>query len=115
MLSEMKRTLLIKKILFGMPELLSERYGYSEFYSLGQIEKTMEFMDLGESFKGYAVAVFANPKVAVSELRSLELYNTLRDEMTSEFLNGETDFRKLFDTFDKSENFANDSIGVITD
>ena len=94
-----------------MPKHLIKGYLLSETYTEGQVKKTMEKMGLGNSFQGYAYVAYLKPEAAIELLGSEDLYIELRNEISAEFLNGETDFRKLFEPFKTSENYANDSIG----
>jgi len=93
MFSNWKKSRAIKKYLKFLPRDLAARYGLSDFYTVGQVKRTIEELKYPQTFVGYAYILFLSQDEAVNALGDSKEHETIRNEIALKFFNGDNDFQ----------------------
>ncbi len=112
MFTRWKKNKAIKKFLRILPSHLRKRYGGSEYYTRGQVERTLEEENIGSLYKGYALAVFLSPDDAINVLGSSEIYQDLRKEIADKYFDGNVDFKIKYIGKSKVGNSGHNSTSI---
>ncbi len=79
-------------MLNSLPGELAARYGASDFYTFGQVNKTLEAKDYTMEFEKYAQVIFVEPNICVPDLMSKESYEVLRSDIADKYFDGDLNF-----------------------
>ncbi len=82
----------LKRMINLFPGELAVRYGASDYYTPGQVNKTLEAKDYSMEFERYAQVIFVEPDICVPELMSREDYETLRADIADKYFDGDRNF-----------------------
>ncbi|MCP4769095.1 MAG: hypothetical protein GY875_22900 [Gammaproteobacteria bacterium] len=82
----------MKRMISLLPRELADRYGASDFYTPGQVSKTLEAKDYSMEFERYALVIFVDPDICQAELISPESYESLRKEIAARYFDGNFNF-----------------------
>ena len=113
MFSNWKKKRYIKKFLTVLPSELASRYGAGDFYTKGQVKTTLKALGFGETYSGYALAIFLSQNDGVEALSGAEIYNAIRKEVADLFFNGHLDFKFQNTRFSKIGNSGHCSTGAV--
>ena len=69
-----------------------KRYGGSDHYTHGLVERTLVEEKLGSKYSGYALAMFLNTSDAIAALGEEKTYYAIRKEVAIKYFNGNLDF-----------------------
>jgi hypothetical protein len=83
----------IKRFLAKLPFLLQRRYGPGDFYTIGQVERTLKDENIPIAYFGYALAIFLCTENAVDALVNTDIYNSLKKEVADRYFDGDISFK----------------------
>ena len=107
MFESWKKKRCLTKFLTSLPPQLVKRYGASEYYTKGQIERTLDEGGFGRAYCGYALTIFLTQEDAMDALRDTQLYASIRQEIADLFFSGDLNFKVNL----SKGNSGHDSIG----
>ncbi len=93
MFKSWKKNRAIKKILRILPSSLQKRYGDKEYYTIGQVERTLEEENIDLLYSGYTLVMFLSPDDAVNSLGSASIYQDLRKEIADQYFDSNINFK----------------------
>jgi len=82
----------LKRIIKTLPGELAARYGISDYYTSGQVNKTLEAKAYSEEFANYAQVIFIEPDECVPNLMPKETYEIIRAEIANKYFGGDLGF-----------------------
>ncbi len=92
-ISEWFRKRRIRKLVSELPVSLAKRFGKSDFYTKGQIEKTLDEKPFDQKYRGYAYVLCMELEEAAEVIGSVEVSEIMAQELSVWFFNGQRDFR----------------------
>ena len=112
MFDNWKKNRMIRKYLLKMPCLLQHRYGPNDFYTRGQIERTLLEEKFSSAYMEYAISIFSSPEEAINILKDIETYKLLRKEIAERYFNGDLNYKVRCNRTPNLGNEGHDSIGT---
>ena len=113
MFERWKRNRAVKRFLRKLPALLQKRYGFNDFYTRGQVERTLKEENVSSVYSGYALAIFLSAEEAIDALGNADIYQSLRKEVAERYFDGDVHFKIRDIRLSKVGNEGHDSIGAV--
>ena len=92
MWARFKKNRILKKFINKLPSCLSRRYGIAEYYSLGQLVRTLDEEKYPQLYRGYAMVLFLTEADARAELGIDSVYEDIRRELADRYYDGDLAF-----------------------
>jgi hypothetical protein len=92
MLKDWRKKRAIKSYMKNLPSLLNSRYGFSDYYTKGQIEQTVAQSSLSMQFVDYAIAMFCDPKTDIYESVQHKSLRKNREYLATKYFGGNSGF-----------------------
>lgn len=87
-----KKKRILKKFVNKLPGCLARRYGVAEYYSLGQLQCTLDEEKYPEQYRGYAMVMFLTENNARAEIGIDSVYDDIRQELANRYYDGDIEF-----------------------
>ena len=82
----------LNRYLNQLPTDLAQRYGRLDYYTIGQLTRTLEDCHYTKRYRGYAKAMFLTRDHAISELKTESIYVAIRKEIADTYFEGNMAF-----------------------
>ena len=95
MFSNWKKNKVLKSFVQRLPSDLSQRYGKKDFYTLGQLSRTLEECKYSSLYHGYAQVIFLSQDEAMEVIKEQHIYNKIRRDLAQKFFGGDMEFNAV--------------------
>lgn len=85
MFKKWKKKKILKSFVLRVPVDLAKRYGIKDFYTQGQLSRTIDECNYSPQYHGYAQVIFLTKDAALEIIKDSMVYESIRHELANKF------------------------------
>lgn len=99
----------VKVFINKLPAFLIKRYGPNEYYTKGQVMRTLDEEKFGSGYSDYALILYLSQENGLESIADSTLYHVIRKEIADSFFDGDINFKVSLSKRKKVSSCGHDS------